>query len=57
MDAKLAIIVSFRLQVVIIIILVIVPILILHADHCTEGGHRHQFNILLFDLSIKFPGS
>ena len=55
-DSKLTVVVPLWLQVIVLVIILVVFV-ILHSYDCPERRDRDQFNILLLDLTIEFPGS
>ncbi len=55
-DSKLTIVVPLWLQVIVLLIILVVFV-ILNSNHSSERRDRDEFNILLLNLAIEFPGS
>jgi hypothetical protein len=53
-DSKLTVVVPLRLQIVVLLLLV--ALVVLHPNHSAEGGDRDEFNVLLLDFPVEFPG-
>jgi hypothetical protein len=56
-DSKLTVVVPLGFEVVVLLfLLLLVAFIVLHPNYGAEGGDRDEFNVLLLDFAVKFPG-